>query len=78
LAELNIIKGKNILNIDKSGAYISCLTSKHVIMPIEVKELYTTSPENRKSVIIIKTIYIDRHEFLSLFIITSGKKIMDN
>jgi hypothetical protein len=76
--KLNIIKGKNILNMDKSRAHISYPTGKHVIMPIEVKELYTISPENRKLVMIIETIYIDRHEFLSLFIITSGKKIMDN
>jgi hypothetical protein len=47
-------------------------------MPIEIKELYIASPENRKLVIIIETIYADRREPLSLFIITSGKKIMDN
>jgi hypothetical protein len=78
LAELNIIKGKNILNIDESGAHIGCLTSKHIIMPIEVKKLYTTSPENRKSVTIIEIIYINGREPLPLFIIASGKKIIDN
>ena len=64
--------------MDESGARISCLTSKHVIIPIEVKELYTASPENRKSVTIIETIYADSREPLSLFVIASGKKIMDN
>jgi hypothetical protein len=47
-------------------------------MPIEVKELYIASPENRKLVTIIETIYINRHKPLSLFIIASGKKIINN
>ena len=47
-------------------------------MPIEVKELYTASPENRKLVMIIETIYANRREPLPLFVITPGKKIMDN
>jgi hypothetical protein len=47
-------------------------------MPIEVKKLYIVSPKNRKLVIIIKTIYANRREPFPLFIITSGKKIMNN
>jgi hypothetical protein len=47
-------------------------------MPIEIKKLYMASPKNRKLVIIIETIYIDRYKLLFLFIITSGKKIIDN
>ena len=62
----------------ESGARISCPTSEHVIMPIEVKELYTASPENRKLVTIIETIHVDSREPLLPFIITPRKKIMDN
>ena len=36
------------------------------------------SPENRKLVTIIETIYADRRKPLPLFIIASGKKIIDN
>jgi hypothetical protein len=36
------------------------------------------SPENHKLVTIIETIHADRHEPLPPFVITSGKKIMDN
>ena len=64
--------------MDESGARISYPTSKYVIVPIEVKELYTASPENRKLVTIIETIYADRRKPLPLFIIASGKKIIDN
>ena len=64
--------------MDKSEARISCPTSKYIIMPIEVKKLYTASPENCKLVTIIETIYADRHKPLPLFIIASGKKIINN
>jgi hypothetical protein len=47
-------------------------------MPIEVKELYTASPENRKLVTIIETIYADGREPLLPFVIAPGKKIIDN
>jgi hypothetical protein len=78
LEELHITKGKNVLNMDELGARISYPTSEHVIMPIEVKELYTASPENRKLVTIIETIHADSREPLPPFIITPRKKIMDN
>ena len=64
--------------MDESGARISYPTSEHVIMPIEVKELYTASPENRKSITIIETIHVDSREPLPPFIITPRKKIIDN
>ena len=64
--------------MNELGARISYPTSKYIIIPIEVKELYIASPENYKLVIIIKTIYIDRYKPLSLFIITSRKKIINN
>jgi hypothetical protein len=47
-------------------------------VPIEVKELYTASPENRKLVTIIETIHADGREPLPPFVIAPGKKIMDN
>jgi hypothetical protein len=64
--------------MDELGARIGCPTSEYVIVPIEVKELYTASLENRKLVTIIETIYVDGREPLLPFVITPGKKIMDN
>jgi len=64
--------------MDESGARISYPTSEHVIVPMEVKELYTASPENRKSVTIIETIHVDGREPLLPFVIAPGKKIIDN
>jgi hypothetical protein len=47
-------------------------------VPIKVKELYTLSLENRKSITIIKTIIVDTRDPLPPFIITPSKKIIDN
>jgi len=41
-----IIKGKNVLNIDELGVRIRCLRKKHIIVLVEVKELYKASPKN--------------------------------
>jgi hypothetical protein len=67
-----------VLNIDKSGARIRCPAREHIIIPSDVKELYTASPKNRKSVTIIKTIIADRREPPLPFIITPSKKVIDN
>jgi hypothetical protein len=47
-------------------------------VPIKVKELYIASPENRKSIIIVKTIYANRRDPLSPFIITLRQKIINS
>jgi hypothetical protein len=79
LAEYKITKAKNVLNMDELGARVGCPAGEHVIVPIEVKELYTASPENRKSVTIIETIQADgREPPPPFFIITPGQKNTDN
>ena len=67
-----------MLNIDKSGARVGCPGGEHVVVPTEVKELCTSSPENRKSVAVIDTIIVDRIEPPPPFIIALGQKIIDN
>ena len=64
--------------MDEAGARIGCPGGEHVVVPTPIKELYTASPENRKSVTIIETIIADGREPLPPFVITPGKKIMDN
>jgi hypothetical protein len=70
IPSLKITKGKNVLNIGELGARVGCSRGEHVIVPTEVKELYTSSPKNRKSVTIIETIVADGREPLPPFIIT--------
>lgn len=57
---------------------MGCPRGQNIIVPTEVKEAYTRSPENRKSVTIIETIYADGRKPLPLFIIAPGQKIMEN
>ena len=55
--------------MDESGARVGCPGGEHIIVLVEVKELYTASPENQKSVTIIETVIADRREPFPPFII---------
>ncbi|KAF5202127.1 Transposase protein, partial [Thalictrum thalictroides] len=78
MAKYKIKNPKNILNMDESGARVGYPTGEQVIVPLQVKDLYTASPENRKSVTILETIYADGREPLPPFIIAPGVNIMEN
>jgi hypothetical protein len=67
-----------VLNMDEAGARVGCPVGEHIVVPSDVREHYTESPENRKSVTIIETIIADGREPLPPFIIAPGKHIMDN
>jgi hypothetical protein len=58
-AKYNIIKKKNIYNIDKSEIQIKYKKLKKVIIFINIKKIYTSSLENCKFIIIIKAISAD-------------------
>jgi hypothetical protein len=64
--------------LDELGARVRCPRGEDVVVLIEVKELYTASPKNRKSVIVIETAIADRREPLLPFVIASSSNIMDN
>ncbi len=64
--------------MDESSARVGCPGGEDVVVPIDVKELYTASPENRNSVTVIETIIADGREPLPPFIIALGKKIIDS
>ncbi|RPA96091.1 hypothetical protein L873DRAFT_1927354 [Choiromyces venosus 120613-1] len=64
--------------MDESGIRIGCPTGETVIVPLEVKDLYTTSPANRKSLTIIEAICANGSHFPPPVIIYSGEKIMES
>jgi hypothetical protein len=49
-----------------------------MVVPIEIKEMYTASPENRKSVTICEAIWADGSDPPPPFMIVPGQKIMEN
>jgi hypothetical protein len=65
-----------VLNINEIGARVRYPLGQHIIVPIQVKEAFTHSPKNRKSVTIIETIYADEREPPPPFIITPRQKII--
>ncbi|RPA93095.1 hypothetical protein L873DRAFT_1706970, partial [Choiromyces venosus 120613-1] len=78
LAKYGINRAKYIYNIDESGIRIGCPTGKTVIVPSEVKNLYTASPENHKSLTIIEAICVNGSHHPPPVIICSGVVIMES
>ena len=78
MTKYKIDSGKKVLNMDESGVRIACPKGEFIIVPSGITEVYTPSPENRKSLTIIETIRGDGMKPLPPFVITPGKKIMDN
>ena len=78
LSKYGIQQAKYVCNMDKSGVRIGCPTGEIVVVPTEVKAIYTASPENRKSLTIIKTICTDGSTPPPPVVICPGEKIMEN
>ena len=78
LTKYDIKQGKDIFNLDESAVRIGCPTGEIVIVPTEVKELYTASPENRQSLTIMETICAERSPLRPPVIICPGEKILED
>ena len=72
-----IKKVKNIVNFDETGTRISYTGRELIVISTEIMEMYKVSPENRKSVIVCKTIRTDGSNPLPPFIIVPGIKIIE-
>jgi len=78
LVKYGIQQAKYVFNMDESLVRIGYPTREIVVVPTEVKELYTASPENRKSLTIIETIRADGSTSPPPVVICPGEKIMEN
>ncbi|RPB05435.1 hypothetical protein L873DRAFT_1898661 [Choiromyces venosus 120613-1] len=74
----NICYAKYIYNMHESGVRIGCPIGEIVIVLTGVKELYSASSENHRSVTIIEVICTDGRLPLPPLIICLGEKIIDN
>jgi hypothetical protein len=69
------IKAQHIWNFDETGIRIAMPHSAPVIVPLSIKSMYYSSPENRKSLTIIETISASG-DSLPPYIILEGKRQM--
>ncbi|RPB00719.1 hypothetical protein L873DRAFT_1600795, partial [Choiromyces venosus 120613-1] len=67
-----------IYNMDESGVRIGCPIGEIIVVPTEVKELYTAGPENRKSLMIIEAICADGTPSPPPIIICPEEKIIES
>jgi hypothetical protein len=72
------VKKRNLINADESGFRIGCPRGVEVIVPLDVRELYSVSPENRRSVTIIKAIRAHGVSDIPPMIIVQGAKHMQS
>jgi hypothetical protein len=75
---MGIRRGKYIYNFDETGARVGCPKGEEILVPIDVKEHYTSSPENRRSVTVMEAISASGKEPPPPCIIAPGKLVMDN
>ncbi|RPA89563.1 hypothetical protein L873DRAFT_1887743, partial [Choiromyces venosus 120613-1] len=78
LSKYGICQAKYIYNMDESGVRVGCPKGETVIVPTQVKELYTASPENCKSLTIIETVCADVSPPIPPVVICPGEKIIEN
>ena len=76
LKTLNIRKRRNILNFDEAGFRIGCMRGQEILVPMEIKQFYAVSPENRRSATIIETINAAGDYLPPLMVIIQGHDIM--
>jgi hypothetical protein len=68
----------NIYNFDETNAWLGYPKGIDIIIPEEVKELYSLSPENRKSVTVIETISYINIKKIPPVIIIPGSIYMES
>ena len=78
IKQRGISHAKDIFNMDETGARVGCPKGQEVVVPKHLKELYTSSPENRISVTIIETICADGSEPIPPVVICPGVRIMES
>jgi len=62
--------------MDESGFRVGCPKGVEIIVPDDVKEMYSLSPKDCKSLTIIETICAKGYDDIPLFIIVQGKYYM--
>ena len=76
LRELKIRRRRNILNFDEAGFRIGCMKGQEIYVPMEIKQFYAVSPENRRSATVIETINAAGDYPPPPMIIIQGQEIM--
>ena len=62
LAELGVTRSQDIWNFDEAGFRVGCMKDHEILVPSDIKDFYSISPENRKSLTIIESINAAGHQ----------------
>jgi hypothetical protein len=78
LQELNILRPRNVWNFDEAGFRVDCMQKGDILVPADICEFYSISPENRKSLTIIECINAAGHKPIPPVLIIQGQRLMQN
>ncbi|PQE11799.1 DDE superfamily endonuclease protein [Rutstroemia sp. NJR-2017a WRK4] len=67
----------NLYNIDETNVQIACLIGQEVVVPSDIVEVYEETPENRRSITVMETLYTNSTVIYPIVII-SGKQHMES
>jgi hypothetical protein len=70
------IKRRNIVNFDEAGFRVGCAKGQWILVPEDVLEYYSLSPENRRSLTIFEAIYANGRRPPPPVVVIQGKHIM--
>lgn len=76
LKALNIRTRRNVINFDEGGFRLGCLKGQEILVPTDMHQFYSTTPDNRKSVSIIEMINAAGDFPTPPLVIISGQEIM--
>lgn len=78
LRKLNIKKKRNIVNFDEQGVRIGCMKRQDILVPDDVLEFYSLSPENRQSMTIFENINAAEEYPIPSMLIIQGQELMES
>ena len=78
LRKLNIRKRRNIVNFDEQGVRIGCMKRQEILVPEDVSEFYSLSPENRVSMTIFENINAAGDYPVPPMLIMQGHELMES
>jgi hypothetical protein len=72
------IKRKNIVNFDEAGFRVGCAKGQWILVPEDVMEFYSLSPDNRRSLTVFEAVDASGRKPPPPLVVIQGKHIMAN
>jgi hypothetical protein len=69
---------EHLWNFDEAGFRVGCMQKGDILVPDDICEYYSISPENRKSLTIIESVNAAGHKLIPPVLIIQEQRLMQN